>query len=147
MYSLISKVFFKHFLKRIRLQCGRPGFDPWVGKIPWRRERLPTPVFWPGEFHGLYSPGGCQESDMTEWLSLSLFKFFGLLSYMYWLIFFFFFFMIWKALSWHVNYSLISTFTQEACQLCFVSGFSVTGYCGYLLLNGGMHLLQNVCKL
>ena len=23
------------------------------GKIPWRRERLPTPVFWPGEFHGL----------------------------------------------------------------------------------------------
>ena len=32
------------------------GFDPWVGKIPWRRERLCTPVFWPGEFHGLYSP-------------------------------------------------------------------------------------------
>ena len=26
------------------------GFDPWVGKIPWRRERLPIPVFWPGEF-------------------------------------------------------------------------------------------------
>ena len=38
------------------LQCGRPGFDPWVGKISWRRERLPTPVFWPGEFHGLHSP-------------------------------------------------------------------------------------------
>ena len=35
------------------LQCRRPGFDPWVGKIPWRRERLPTPVFWPGEFHGV----------------------------------------------------------------------------------------------
>ena len=35
----------------------RPGFNPWVGKIPWRRERLPTPVFWPGEFHGLCSPG------------------------------------------------------------------------------------------
>ena len=29
----------------------RRGFDPWFGKIPWRRERLPTPVFWPGEFH------------------------------------------------------------------------------------------------
>jgi len=27
------------------------GFDPWIGKIHWRRERLPTPVFWPGEFH------------------------------------------------------------------------------------------------
>ena len=33
----------------------RPGFYPWVGKFPWRKERLPTPVFWPGEFHGLYS--------------------------------------------------------------------------------------------
>ena len=36
-------------------KCRRPGFDPWVGKIPWRWERLPTLVFWPGEFHGLYS--------------------------------------------------------------------------------------------
>ena len=53
------------------LQCRRPGFDPWVGKIPWRRERLPTPVFWPGEFHGLYSLWGCKESDVTERLSLS----------------------------------------------------------------------------
>ena len=32
---------------------GRPGFNPWVGKIPQRREWLPTPVFWPGEFHGV----------------------------------------------------------------------------------------------
>ena len=36
------------------------GFDPWVRKIPWRRERLPTPVFWRREFHGLYSPWGSQ---------------------------------------------------------------------------------------
>ena len=55
--------------ERIHLQCGRPGFDTWVGKIAWRKERLPTPV-WPGEFHGLYSPWGCQESDKTEPLSL-----------------------------------------------------------------------------
>ena len=53
------------------------GFNPWVGKIPWRRERLPTPVFLPGEFHGQrtllgYSSWGCQESDITEWLTLSL---------------------------------------------------------------------------
>ena len=54
-----------------RLQCGRPGFDPWVGEIPWRRKRLPIPVFWPGEFHRLYSPWGCKESDTTEQLSLS----------------------------------------------------------------------------
>ena len=51
------------------LQCGRPRFDPWIGKIPWRRERLPTAVFWPGEFQGLYSLWGHQELDMTEKLS------------------------------------------------------------------------------
>ena len=82
--------------KRIHQQCRRPQFDPWVGKIHWRRGRLPTPVFlgfpcgsagkesacnvgdldlipglgrcpgegkgtpvfWPGEFHGLHSPCG-----------------------------------------------------------------------------------------
>ena len=49
-----------------------PGFDPWVWKMPWRREMLPTPVFWPGEFHGLYSPRGHKESNRTEQLSLSL---------------------------------------------------------------------------
>ena len=99
-------------------QCRRHGFDPWVGKIPWRRAWQPTPVFlpgkrsracciqsmdlqrvghtvyqlnnnknilsiggpeiwdffdlWPGEFHGLYSPWGCKETDNTEQLSLSL---------------------------------------------------------------------------
>ena len=31
---------------------GDPGFDPWVRKMPWIREWLPTPVFPPGEFHG-----------------------------------------------------------------------------------------------
>ena len=45
-------------------------FDPWAGKIPWRRERLPTPVFWPREFHGLHSPWDPKESDATEQLSL-----------------------------------------------------------------------------
>ena len=33
-------------------------FDPWVGKIPWRRDWLPTPVFWPGGFHGQRSLAG-----------------------------------------------------------------------------------------
>ena len=42
-----------------------------VGKIPWRRERLATPGFWPGEFHGLYRPWTSKESDMTEQLSLT----------------------------------------------------------------------------
>ena len=34
------------------LQCRRPGFDPWVGKIPWRRKWQPTPVFLPGKSYG-----------------------------------------------------------------------------------------------
>ena len=41
--------------KESTCQCKRHkrhGFDPWVGKIPWRREWLPTSVFLPGEFHG-----------------------------------------------------------------------------------------------
>ena len=42
---------------------GRPGFYPWVRKIPWRREWLPTPVFWPGEFHRLCSPWGHKELE------------------------------------------------------------------------------------
>ena len=51
--------------------AGRPGFDPWVGKTPWSRKGLLTPVFWPGEFHGLDSPRGRTESDTTVRLSLS----------------------------------------------------------------------------
>ena len=52
------------------LPARRPGLDPWVRKIPWRRKWLPTPVFLPGEFHGPgsladYSPWSCRESDMT----------------------------------------------------------------------------------
>ena len=48
-------------------------FDPWVGKIPWRRKWQPTPGLLPGKFHGLrspvgYSPWGCKESDTTEGL-------------------------------------------------------------------------------
>ena len=47
-------------------------FQSLVGKIPGRRERLPTPIFWHGEFHVLYSPWGYKESYTTEQLSLSL---------------------------------------------------------------------------
>ena len=31
--------------------CRRPRFDPWIGKIPWRRKWLPTPVFLLGKSH------------------------------------------------------------------------------------------------
>ena len=50
----------------------RPGFDPWVGKIPWRREWLPTPVFLPVEFHGLHSPWGHKDSDTLTFQMLCL---------------------------------------------------------------------------
>ena len=50
-----------------------PVFSYWVRKIPWRREMLPTPVYWPGEFHGLYSPWDSKELDTTEKLSLFTF--------------------------------------------------------------------------
>ena len=53
----------------------RCGFDPWVGKNPWRRKWEPTPVFLPGWFHWQrclagYNPWDLTESDMTEWLSI-----------------------------------------------------------------------------
>ena len=49
----------------------RLGFDPWVGKIPWRRKWLPTPIFLLEEFYGQrslagYNPWGCIESDTIE---------------------------------------------------------------------------------
>ena len=49
----------------------RPEFNPWVGKLPWRREWLPIPIFLPEESHGQkslagYSSQGHKESDMTE---------------------------------------------------------------------------------
>ena len=49
--------------ERICLQCRRSGLSPWVGKIPWKREQQPTPIFLPREFHGQrnlagYSPWG-----------------------------------------------------------------------------------------
>ena len=55
-----------HSISTPSKQCGRPGFDPWAGKIPWRRERPPTPVFWLGEFHWLYSPWGCKQTWLSD---------------------------------------------------------------------------------
>ena len=57
------------------LQRRRPGFHPWVRKVPWRREWRPPPVFLPGEFQGQrslasYSPWSCRELDTMEQLTL-----------------------------------------------------------------------------
>ena len=60
--------------ERICLQCRRPRFLSWFGKILWRRKWQPIPVFFPGEFHGQrslagYSPWGRKAWDMTDWLT------------------------------------------------------------------------------
>ena len=52
-------------------RCKRLGFNPWVGKIPWRRAWQLTPVFLPGESHGQrtlagYSPWGRKKLNTTE---------------------------------------------------------------------------------
>ena len=59
--------------KSICLQCRRHRFDPWVGKILWRRKWQPIPILLPGKFHGWrslvgYSPWDCKESDTIEQL-------------------------------------------------------------------------------
>ena len=51
---------------RIRLQCKRPWFYPWVGKIPRRRAWQPTPVFLPGEFHGQRSLRRLQSTGLQR---------------------------------------------------------------------------------
>ena len=48
------------------LQCGRPGFDPQVGKIPWRRAWQPTPVFLPVESPWIEEPGGLQSMGLQR---------------------------------------------------------------------------------
>ena len=62
--------------KESACQCRRPRFNPWVGKIPWRRKWQLIPIFLPGESHGQrslvgYSPWGHKELVTTEWLTLS----------------------------------------------------------------------------
>ena len=59
------------YFRASQLVQNPPGFDPWVGKMPWRRNWQPTPVSLPGESHGQrslvgYSPQGPKESDTTE---------------------------------------------------------------------------------
>ena len=58
--------------KESACKVGNLGLIPGLGRFPWRREWLPTPVFRP-VFRGLYSPWGCKESDMTEQLTFHFF--------------------------------------------------------------------------
>ena len=55
--------------KESACKAGNLGSIPGLGRFPWRREQLPTPVCQPEEFQGLYSTWGCKEWDMTEQLT------------------------------------------------------------------------------
>ena len=61
-------------VKKPPAKCRRCRFDPWVGKISWKRKWQPTSVFFPGKSHGQrslagYSPWGRKELDMTQQLN------------------------------------------------------------------------------
>ena len=68
--------------ERICLQCGRPGFDPWIGKIPWGRAWQHPPVFLTGESPWTEESGGLQSMGskrvrhdcMTNSFTLSLLR-------------------------------------------------------------------------
>ena len=69
--------------KRVCLQRGRPRFNPWVGKIPWKRKWQPTPVLLPGKSHEWrcligFSSWGHKESELTEHLHFHFLSFFEL---------------------------------------------------------------------
>ena len=62
--------------------CNAGRFNPWIGKIPWRRKRQPTPVFLPGESHGQRSLAGYSpRSQSRTRLSDFAFTFFGCLKH------------------------------------------------------------------
>ena len=67
---------------RVCLQYGRPGFDPWVGKIPWRRKWQPSPVFLPGKSHGQRNLAGYSQWGHRvghDWVTnTSILSYFGL---------------------------------------------------------------------
>ena len=89
-YAIYSTIFFSSPLlgfpgsasgKESTCQCRRHKrcrFDPWVGKVPWRKAWQPTPGYLPRESHRQrslagYSPWSHKESDMTEQLSTHMF--------------------------------------------------------------------------
>ena len=115
----------------------RPGFDPWVVKISWKRARQPTPVFLPGESLWTeeppsYSSGGCKESDTTEQLRMALLTSFNLNYFLKTLSPYtfplgvrivFIFFMVFFVCGWAILLSLYWICFSIASVLCFVLVF------------------------
>ena len=77
-YSITSKSTWASLVaqcKESSCQCRRCKFNPWIGKICWRRKSQPTPLFLPEKSHWQgrltsHSSRSCKESDMTEWLRI-----------------------------------------------------------------------------
>ena len=87
------------------MQGRRPGFDPWLGKISWRRKWHPTSVFLAGKSHGWrsladYSPWCHRELDITEQLHSRVCMFINLEILMY------------KLAITHINMLLIFPYTH-----------------------------------
>ena len=74
-YLVVFSVYVFQFVVKCIPRYQTAIWETWVRSLGWEdpleKGRLPTPVFRPGEFHGLYSPWGRKESDTTERLSLS----------------------------------------------------------------------------
>ena len=82
-HLMCSGIFFQTMFYKTWKAKLFPSFRKWqINKDPWRwkwkslsrvqlfvtlwkRERLPSPVFWPGDFHGLYSPWGHKDLDIV----------------------------------------------------------------------------------
>ena len=67
-YPAVGTVWLPWWLRweSVCLQCRRPRFNPWVGKIPWRRKWQSTPVLLPGESHGQRSLVGTWCKEVTH---------------------------------------------------------------------------------
>ena len=76
-YSLVAQM-----VKNLP-ECKRPGFDAWVGEIPWRRAWYTTPIFLPGESHGQKSLVGYTPWSHKTWTVL-YFNIFSLLPHVIW---------------------------------------------------------------
>ena len=70
-YNIVISLQLNKLKKKIILQCRRPEFYPWVGKIPCSREQIPTAVFWPGEFQGLCKSMGSQRVG-HDWVTFTV---------------------------------------------------------------------------
>ena len=71
--SILGTSLVAQLVKKSTGNAGDLGLTPGLGRLPGEGKATPS-VFWPGEFHGLYSPWGCKELDTTEWHLSSFFK-------------------------------------------------------------------------